>query len=192
MPSGRAGRLALDPDVVREQLHEQGVVPRSVGESLVLAESADRAEPDLHIGADRLLVCRGRVDRHAVVTVDLDEVTDERADRVGSEALSVDGGIEKQVDRRVAEFGVLFLVGLDQADEPAVDDDRVGNVVRLLDEELCLHPREVERRPPAGHFRCRQDRGKPRRIVWVNAPERDSHPSDLHRATVRSRSMPRR
>jgi hypothetical protein len=155
-------------------------VPRPVGESLVLTKPADRSEADLRVGPDRPDVVGGGVDRQAVVSVVLDELTDDRPDRVRTEALAVDCRIEEQIDACMAKLRLGLLVGLDRADQPAVEGDRIDDLVRLVDEELGLDAGEVVGRPPAGDLRRRKNGYEAGRIIRNHRTQGDKLATDLH------------
>jgi hypothetical protein len=65
-----------------EQVHQQPVVPDTVGAALVLAHDPDPAEAHLLVGADRRRVVGRRIDREPMVAALLKEVAGEDPDRL--------------------------------------------------------------------------------------------------------------
>ena len=121
----------------------------------------DRPETDLRVGPDGGLVVDRRVDRQAVVAAVVDEVRRERPDRVGTEAATLGGGREEEVDAGVAEVGFGLLGRLDVADarrrrrgstKPSSSGSTAGQV--------RLDAGEVERAPPARDRGLGEDRGQ--------------------------------
>src|SRR3954451_20113327 len=84
-PCGRcdSAQLAL------QQIHQQAVMPRTVGAALVLAHDADRTEPDALVAADRDGVVRGRIDRDPVMAAVVEEPSCDGPNRLGSKASPV-------------------------------------------------------------------------------------------------------
>ncbi len=62
----------------------------------------------------------------------VDQVAHDAFDRLGPQTLSVQRGIEKQIDRRVAVFGRGLLIELDHAGDRAVNLDRQTGRLRLV------------------------------------------------------------
>ena len=111
----------------------------------------------------------------------VDEVRRERSDRVGAEAATLRGGREEEVDAGVAEVGFGLLDRLDVADDGAVDDDDEALLVRVASVgEVRLDAREIERPPPAGDRRLREDRGERRGVGGLDRSKRDRASVQLH------------
>jgi hypothetical protein len=90
--------------------------------------------------------------RDAVMAALVDEVP-HHPDRLGTEAPAVIGGIEEQVDTRVAVLRVKLLVELDHPGDRAADLDHEACRLRVVAQRKVL-PRLV---PPARHLLLRQD-----------------------------------
>jgi hypothetical protein len=88
--------------LVREQVHQQPVMPRPVEIALVATHDPDRPEPDRGVGPDGALVGGGRVDRQAMVAAGLDQPSGDRPDRIGPEAAILRRPREDDVDPGVA------------------------------------------------------------------------------------------
>ena len=107
----RAALLQL----VREEVHEEAVVPGAVGGPFVAAHHADGLEAELGVGGDGPAVGGVGIDREAVVTPVVDEVAGEGAEGVEGDAGAVPLGGDGDVDAGRAVVGLLLLVALDDA-----------------------------------------------------------------------------
>src|SRR6185369_5816174 len=116
------------------------------------------------------LVVGRRIDRQAVMATVIDEVRRERPDRVGTEAPTLGGGCEEEVDTRVSEVRFGLLGGLDVADADAVDEDREALLVRMTAGQVRLDTCEAERAPPACDRWLGEDRGQRRRVASLDRP----------------------
>src|ERR687890_1858828 len=83
-----------------KHVHQQPVVPGSVGAALVVAHDPDPAEAHLLVSADRSRVVGRRIDRETMVATLLEEVAGEQTDRFGAQPLAVAGRGEKDVYAR--------------------------------------------------------------------------------------------
>lgn len=107
-----------------EQVHEQPVVPPgAVGVTLVAAQHTDGTEADCCVAPDRGRVVRRGIDREAVMAAVLYEVARQDPNSVSADTLTVHGGVEEDVYRRVPVHGVLLFVVLDQSAHRFVKQD---------------------------------------------------------------------
>src|SRR4029079_19114651 len=147
-PSGPALAGTSVYKLVRQELHQQPVDPRTVGHPLIATHRADPPETDLLVRADRVLVIGGRVDGDPMMTVFFDQAAGDEADGCRAHAVALDVVGEEEIDTGVAELGLGLLVALDRADDVAVDLDRVHAEVGFTDDQLLLDALLVERAPP--------------------------------------------
>src|SRR4051794_25345965 len=122
---GRSPRARCDSaQLALQHVHQQAVMPRTVGAALVAAHDPDGAEADALVAADRDGVVGRRVDRDPVVTAVLEQPSRDRSDRVGAEALAVPAGVQREVDAAVAVPRLGLLPALREADDLLSDPDR--------------------------------------------------------------------
>ena len=82
----------LGDQLIRQQVHQEPVVPRAIEAAFVVAHDADRAEAHLRIAPNRGRVVRRRVDYEAMVPAVSDEVARQRADGVRAKSAAVQRG----------------------------------------------------------------------------------------------------
>ena len=83
--------------------------------AFVLAHQADRSESNRGIATDRSGVIGSGIDHEAVVASTVYQEARERGDRVAAESSAMNGGVEEDIDPRVAVPRVGLLVILDHA-----------------------------------------------------------------------------
>ena len=93
-------------ELVREEIHEQPVAPRTVGRPLIPPHHAHRAEAGLLVGSDRPRVRCSGVDGQPMVPKVVDKVPREHADGLRAEPAAVHVAGEEEVEGRVAVLGV--------------------------------------------------------------------------------------
>ena len=173
---GRRSCTALAPGV-GEQLHQQPVVPRAVGGSLVLPHDADAHEPDRLVAADRPLVGGRRVDRQAMVAAVLDQMAHEHADGLAAEAASLPGLAEEEVDAGAA----VLRVGRpprtgSRPPPPRPRRSRAGR--RRSGDSKSSGCGSPHHSPHAG---LRADRGERRHVPWLHFSQAQSRPLQRRR-----------
>src|SRR5919112_5449148 len=106
-----------------KHIHQQPVVPGTVGAALVVAHNPDPAEVHLLVSTDRSRVVGRRIDRETMVATLLEEVAGEQPDRFGTQPLAVTRCGEKDVYARMAIHRVVLFVVLYCADDLPVGLD---------------------------------------------------------------------
>ena len=171
-------------EFVRQQVHEQAIVPLAARESLVLPHHANRPEPGLFIGADGGGVVRSGVDDQPVMAALADQVPRERANGVGSDAATVQVLGEEEIDSRVTIHRILFLVVLGETHDRAVDLDR-ERTHSFLSVRLPVQLRFVGCAPAPGDRGLGLDRRERRHIAGGHWAQQHAFTSQLrHRASL--------
>jgi len=171
-------------------------VPRAVATPFVAAHHTDGPEADLLVAPDRAVVVGCGIDHQAMVPPLEDEVTGQRANRVGSEALILPRGRDPEVDACVPVLRVDLLSELGDPDDQVVERDREDDCVRgavRLRPEILL----VEIRPPPGECGLAPDPDERRDVGVGKRPQHDSvatqlHPEVISRPCLYSQSVKKR
>src|SRR4051794_7144992 len=170
---GRSPRAPCDSaQLALQHVHQQAVMPRTVGPALVAAHDPDRAEADALVAADRGGVVSRRVDRVPVVTALLEQPPRDGADGVRAEAPAVVRRVQREVDSAVAVHRVGLLPALRQADDLVADADRPRGRVGLALDDALAHRLVILARPPPRHLGRREDR-RERRDVRLGRRAKD-------------------
>src|SRR5215210_2010428 len=151
-----------------KQIHQQPVVPGSVGAALVVAHDPDPAEAHLLVSTDRSRVVGRRIDREAMVATLLEEVAGEQPDRFGAQPLAVARGGKKDVYASMAIHRVVLLVVLNCADDLPVGLDDETFVCFY---ELLANLFDVIAAPPPDDFGFVSDLKQPVGILRSTATQ---------------------
>lgn len=166
-------RLVRDGPVTRKDLQQEPVCPRTVSSALIAAHQSDGSEPDRRVAANRRVVVSGRIDDQPMMASLVEQVVDDRSDRIGAIAATLDGGIEVDVQRGVTVVRVLLLAELDETDDRAIGLDRELYQLVVLEVfgELCL---QVVASPPAPDSFGTANRHERRAVFGHRRPESHS------------------
>jgi 23S rRNA (cytidine1920-2'-O)/16S rRNA (cytidine1409-2'-O)-methyltransferase len=162
--------------LLRQEIHQQPVLPDALGVAPVTAHDTHLLEPDRLVGADRRLVREGGVDRQPVVVPLVDQPARERAHGVAAEPLAVQGRGQEEVDVRVLELVLARLGELRQANHLALVLDREAGCVipafGLVEQVLA---RDLA--PPASDLPLGADLRQSLDVVHCKRPQ--AHPFTL-------------
>src|SRR3954469_9346170 len=156
---GRSPRAGCESaQLAVQQVHQQPVMPRTVGTALVAAHDPDRPEADALVAADRDRVVGGRVDRDPVVAALVEQPPRHRPDRVGPQALPVPLRMKREVDAAVAVHRVGLLPRLRETDDRLADPHGPRRRVGLGLVDALADGRLVLVGPPRRDLGRREDR----------------------------------
>ena len=114
-------------------------MPLPVAATLVGAHDADRLEAHLLVYVDGARIVGRRIDGDAVMAADVDEVADERAERVRTEPSALDRQMREWIiDRQIPAITVLTKSDKLKQNDVAKSRKTIHSILQLTPDESCI------------------------------------------------------